>query len=45
MKYLPLENDKIQSDKLEEPTRYYFENRTDKGRYDEIIARLKTVQF
>ncbi len=45
MKYLPLENDKIQSDKLEEPTRYYFENRTDKGRYDEIIARLKPYSF
>ncbi|AZB34250.1 Piwi domain-containing protein [Chryseobacterium bernardetii] len=45
MKYLPLENDKIQADSLEEPIRYYFENRTEKGRYDDVIAKLKPYSF
>lgn len=45
MKYLPLENDKIQADKLEEPIRYYFENRTEKGYYNDVISRLKPYSF
>lgn len=44
-KYLPLENDKIQEDKLEEPKRYYFENRTQNGRFDQVISSLKPYSF
>ncbi|MEZ4887642.1 MAG: Piwi domain-containing protein [Chitinophagales bacterium] len=45
MKYLPLENDKVQSDRLEDPIRYYFENRTEKGYYNDVISRLKPYSF
>lgn len=45
MKYLPLENDKVQADKLEDPIRYYFENRTEKGYYNDVISRLKPYSF
>lgn len=45
LKYLPLENDKVQADKLEDPIRYYFENRTEKGYYNDVISRLKPYSF
>lgn len=45
MKYLPLENDKVQADKLEDPIRYYFENRTEKGYYNDVISRLKPYSY
>ncbi len=45
MKYLPLENDKVQADKLEDPIRYYFENRTEKGYYNDVISKLKPYSF
>lgn len=45
MKYLPLENDKVQADKLEVPIRYYFENRTEKGYYNDVISKLKPYSF
>ncbi|MDX2286856.1 MAG: hypothetical protein NW241_22010 [Bacteroidia bacterium] len=45
MKYLPLENDKVQADKLEDPIRYYFENRTEKGYYNDAISKLKPYSF
>lgn len=45
MKYLPLENDKVQADKLEDPIRYYFENRTERGYYNDVISRLKPYSF
>jgi hypothetical protein len=45
LKYLPLENDKVHSDKLEDPIRYYFENRTEKGYYNDVITRLKPYSF
>jgi hypothetical protein len=45
IKYLPLENDKIQPDKLEEPTRYYFENRTGRGYYHDLMTQLKPYSF
>ncbi|HMN89396.1 MAG TPA: hypothetical protein PKD70_08320 [Saprospiraceae bacterium] len=45
MKYLPLENDKIQVERLEDPIRYYFENRTERGYYNDVISRLKPYSF
>lgn len=45
MKYLPLEKDKIKADLLEEPTRYYFENRTEKGKFSDVITKLKPYSF
>ncbi|MCU0436362.1 MAG: hypothetical protein MUC49_00505 [Raineya sp.] len=45
MKYLPLENDKIQADKFEMPIKYYFENRTEKGYPNDIISKLKPYSF
>lgn len=45
MKYLPLENDRFQADTLSEPLRFYFENRTEKGFYNDIISKLKPYSF
>jgi hypothetical protein len=45
MRYLPFENDKIQADKLETPIRYYYENKTQRGRYDEVISALKPYSY
>lgn len=45
MKYLPFENDKLQADKLEPPIRYYYENKTKSGKYDEAISILKPYSY
>lgn len=45
MKYLPLEENKIKADKLEEPIRYYFENKTQGGYYNDVISKLKPYTF
>ncbi|MFR3216419.1 MAG: Piwi domain-containing protein [Dysgonomonas mossii] len=45
MKYLPLENDRFKADLLKEPLRFYFENRTERGLYDNVISKLKPYSF
>lgn len=45
MKYLFLEKDKIKVDLLEELIRYYFENRIEKGKFSDVIIKLKLYSF
>lgn len=45
MKYLPLENDRFRADTLNEPLRFYYENRTERGLFDNVISKLKPYSF